>query len=109
MTNSEILTAAKEELAKKYGYTSWGALIQDNHGTNSIYKAANEAALLAMERIEKETWNKAIDAAAENARILFKEIDEKEPLGYSSILLTSWECYPNHVEVSKLSILKLKK
>lgn len=57
MTNLEILTAAKEEVAKKYGYSDFNDLLAELytrssgiHLIQSITFYLNEAALLAMER-----------------------------------------------------------
>lgn len=58
MTNLEILTAAKEEVAKKYGYSDFNDLLAELytrssgiHLIQSITFYLNEAALLAMERV----------------------------------------------------------
>jgi uncharacterized protein YpbB len=63
----------------------------------------------AFEAGQKEAWNAAIDAAAEGAKILHKELNPAEDLGYTIKELATWECEYDHFEVSKQSILNLKK
>ncbi len=66
------------------------------------------AGLIEKEKYNK-IWNAAIDAAAEGAKILHKELNPAEDLGYTSKELATWECEYDHFEVSKQSILNLKK
>jgi len=54
-------------------------------------------------------WNAAIDAAAEGAKILHREGDPYDNEPFKEKELASWECSPDYFEVSKQSILNLKK
>lgn len=60
MTATEILQQAKDEVARKEGYTSWDWIIAEypcnTKSDKSTDQMLEEASLLAMERIAQQIW-----------------------------------------------------
>lgn len=63
-----------------------------------------ESVIEVLEMIQKETWNEAIDKAAENATVVHIDLVDNTEFDYTDVLVDS----DVDIRVSKDSILKLK-
>ena len=63
-----------------------------------------ESVIEVLEMIQKETWNEAIDKAAENATVVHIDLVDNTEFDYTDVLIDD----DVDIRVSKQSILKLK-